>query len=32
MYQGEDKVVCDLCGETLQAPEVSVFAGEQGWD
>jgi hypothetical protein len=35
MYQGEDKVICNLCGETLQAPpgrKVSVFAGERGWD
>lgn len=37
MYQGEDKVMCDLCGETLQAPpgrkvSVAVFAGQQGWD
>lgn len=35
MYQGEDTVVCGLCGETLQAPpgrKISVFAEEQGWD
>ena len=35
MYQGEDKAVCDLCGETLQAPPgrtVALFAHHQGWD
>jgi hypothetical protein len=37
MYQGEDKVMCNLCGETLQAApgekvSVAVFAGQHGWD